>query len=207
VGVLVGLIYVGGLFFVGFEPFGVLGVLMVAFAGLTTGGLLTVCRCLGLRIASSGQDKPKWEASQFSIRQLMGLTLVVACCIALAKWLVPPFNIDLFLLRLLFVSIPFVVLGLVSAWAILGTKHPRLGILVVLLIAPILGFGSETMLSGGRGELANWTTATMTEALVLIVSLYVIRQFGFRIRWQRKGKTALVADELHEVDECGTLES
>jgi hypothetical protein len=98
-------------------------------------------------------------------------------------------------------------LGLVSTWAILGTDHPKLGVLSVLLAAPIFGFGGEAMLSDGGEELADWIAATMTEAVILIVSLHVVRRCGFRIRWQRKGKGAFVGGELHEVDECGTLGS
>jgi hypothetical protein len=206
VGVLVGLIYLGTLYCIGIDAFVVVAVLMVVSAGLTTAGLLAVCRYFGLRIASSGLDKPERKAAQFSIRQLMGLTLVVACFIALAQWLVPHFNIGPFLLQLFLVGVSFAVLGLVSAWAILGTKHPKLGILSVLLIAPIFGFGGEALLSDGGEDLADWIAATMTEAVVLIVSLYAIRRGGFRVGRQRKSGPALKGGELHQEDKCDTLE-
>jgi hypothetical protein len=71
-------------------------------------------------------------------------------------------------------------------WAILGTEHPKLGIVGVSLLASGLGCGL-TPLTDGPG-FAFWITATTTEALVLVVSLYVIRRCGFRVTRQRKGE-------------------
>jgi hypothetical protein len=205
-GVLVGLYCVAGLFIIGVSLRQTLAVNMVVSVGLMTAGLLAVCRFFGLRIVYDEIGKAGPKPPQFSIRQLMGLTLVVASCIALARWLVPNIASGPFLLDLYNCGVLFVLLGLVSAWAILGTKHPKLGILAVLLIAPIFGLGREAVVRGGGQNLAKWITYMMTESLVLIVSLYVIRQFGFRIRWQRKGKASVVAEELHGEDDCGTLE-
>ena len=75
--------------------------------------------------------------------------LVLACFISLAKWLVSHFSIGLFLVPQILVVVPFVVLGIVSAWAILGTKYPKLGIVAVLLIAALLACGYQAVFGGG----------------------------------------------------------
>jgi len=206
VGVLVGLIYLGGLFCLGIREVEIELVLMIVLAGLSVAGLLTVCRCFGLGICPIGVDRSYKTAAQFSIRHLMLLTLVVACVMALAKWLQPHVDIDGRTLKLFVIAVPFVILGFVAVWAVLGMGHPRLGIVAVLLLAPPLGFVGQAVVRGpgwwfwiaatataafalDDAELAGlWMTGLMTEALVLVVSLYAIRRCGFRVRRQPKGE-------------------
>jgi hypothetical protein len=200
VGVLVGLIYLGGLFSVGVKEVDVNLVFMIVFAGLSVAGLLTVCRYFALRIRPIDADTSHKTAAQFSIRQLMLFTLVVACVMALAKWLLPHVDIDGHFLVLLLIGVPFVMLGLVAVWAILGTRHARLGTIAVLLVAPLLGFGLNMVLQMFLGiniDTGYWITATMTTTFALILSLYAIRRCGFRVRREPKGGLAFEGEE-HE---------
>ncbi len=206
VGVLVGLIYLSGVLGVGVDQFGGYLVLMVMFAGLSVAGLLMIGRCFGLRIHATGVDVADTSA-QFSIRQLMLLTVLVACVTTIAKVLTPHVDPGTYLAMLFLITIPFGFLGLAAIWAILVTEHPKLGILAVLLLAPLLGIGVKMIMSGPINDTRYWLAATMTEASVLIVSLYIIRRGGFRIRRKRKGREAFVGAELHEEDKCGTLGS
>jgi len=192
VAVFVGLIYLGGLFCIGVEELKPELVLMIVFAGLSIAGLLTVCRCFGLRICPIGVDTSHKTAAQFSIRHLMLLTLIVACVTALAKWLQPHVDTDGDFLMLLLITVPFVILGLVAVWAILGTEHPRLVIVVVLLLAVLLGLSLKAVV--GLLDAGYWITATMTTALAVIVSLYAIRRCGFRVTRRPKCKSALSSE-------------
>jgi hypothetical protein len=184
-GVIIGLVYLGTLFCIGSDhsPEDELA-LMLNFAGLTVAGFLAITRFLGCRIHAISVDGSKKTAVQFSIRQLMLLTLVVACLIAVAKSVEPHVDMRSDLVMAFLVGVPFVILGLVAVWAILGTKRPRLGIVLVSLLAPALGVGSAAVFGESESETGLWITATMTAALVLVVSLYVIRRCGFRVRRQ-----------------------
>jgi hypothetical protein len=188
VGVLIGLYYLGMLFSIGLDELALATayLLMPVFAGLTVAGLLAICRCLGLGIRASSVGPSKRTTAQFSIRQLILLTLVVACLSAVAKSLGPHVDIDRYFLYQLLIDVPFVILGLAGVWAILGTRHPELGIVGVLLLAPLLGFGMAAVYRPVVVGLL--ITATTTAALVLVVSLYVIRRSGFRVARQPKGE-------------------
>jgi hypothetical protein len=207
-GVLIGLVYLGTLFSIGVDALElvVLFLLMTVFLGVAVTGLLALCRCFGFRIRAIGVDRPK--KAQFSIRQLLFLTLIVACLCAVADWLELPFFTDWYasvirqnFVHLLLIDVPFVILGLISVWAILGTKRLRLGIVGVLLLAPLLGFVMPAVV--GDSEAAVWITATMTAALVLVVSLYVIRRCGFRVTRQPKGEPGFEGKEPQKEYECG----
>ncbi len=188
-GAFVGLAYLGTLFCLGVDEFGGELVLMVAFAGVMVAVPLVIGRRFGLRIHGSSVNGTE-QPTQFSIRQLMIFTFLVATLMTLAKWLRPHVdNIDV-LPWLLLITVPFIILGLVAAWLILGTRRPTLATIAVLLLAPLLGFGLYTVLQmtspPNRFNSAYWITAITAAAIVLIVSLHAIRRCGFRIRRQRK---------------------
>jgi O-antigen/teichoic acid export membrane protein len=122
----------------------------------------------------------------------MLLTLVAACLCAVAKWLQP--HVDGHSLKLLLIAVPFVILGFVAVWAVLGMGHPRLGVVAVLLLAPLLGLSLKAVLGLGRMGAGYWIAATTTAALVLVASLYVIRHCGFQVRRQSKGESALSSE-------------
>jgi hypothetical protein len=124
---------------------------------------------------------------QFSIRHLMVLTLVVACLLVLAKWLQPDLDLGELLVWLL-VATSLAVIGLMAIWAILGTKHPLPGVILLFLIA--VGAGLSLPWMAPAWIVSNfpasvfWLTATLTEALSLTVSLLVVRSCGYRLRRQ-----------------------
>ena len=146
VGFLGALVYLGGLFNVGVGEFEVQLVLMTVFAGAAMALLLLIGRYSGLRTSLSRVDGEHKITTQFSIRQLMTLTFLVAILMTAAKWLRPHVGISGELPLLLLISVPFIILGLVSAWAVLGTKYPRLGTIAALLLSPTLGFGLKMVI-------------------------------------------------------------
>jgi hypothetical protein len=211
VGILVSLIYLGGLFCVGVNQVAVNLVLMIMFAGLSFSVLLFIGRCFGLRIRVTNGDGAE-KLAQFSIRQIMLFTLVVACVMGLAKWLAPHVvDPDPHLGMLFFITVPFQILGLAALWSILGTGYPRLGTILVLSLAPLLGFslqwGLQGLLGGPDIDAGYWITATMTAALGLIVSLYAIRRCGFRVRRQWRQKTTFEGEESHKEHSGSTYAS
>jgi hypothetical protein len=161
-------------------------------------GLLGICRCFGLRIHSI-TVKALEKTTQFSIRHLMLLTLAVACLCAAAKWL--HVDIRAFPVLALIASL-FVILGLVAVWAILGTKHTTPGLAALSLLAALVGTGLALVVSDA--EVADlWIVATMTGALLFVVSLCVIRRCGFRVRRQPKGELACEGEQPQKEHECG----
>jgi hypothetical protein len=118
------------------------------------------------------------------------------------KWLIPHVGISGELPRLLLITVPFIALGLVAAWFVLGTKRPILATIAVLLLAPLLGFGFD-MLADWPFPPQYWITMTATTTVVLLVSLHAIRRGGFRIRLQRKTGFALGGEGPQKEGECG----
>jgi hypothetical protein len=178
VGLVTVLLYLGAMFSLGINDQGVeLGALVVA-SGLTMAGLLTICRWFGFRVVAAGVEMPKRTPPQFSIRQLLVLTVVAACMSAAAKWLEPQLNLDLAILSLP-IAITFLILTLTAVWAILGTDRLGRGIAVMLLLAPLLGFGLNSL--PGTIQYRVEYVSMMTAALVHIVSLCVVRRCGFRV--------------------------
>jgi hypothetical protein len=110
----------------------------------------------------------------------MILTLVFACLLALAKWLQPALDLDI-LPILVPMGLTFALVGLVAVWGVLGTKRLLIGIPVLLAVAVGAGYGLEKNLRPGPG-FAIWMTVTLTEALSLVVSLFVVRSCGYRLR-------------------------
>ena len=48
-----------------------------------------------------------------------------------------------------------------------------------------------------------WVVATTTTALVLVISLYIIRRCGFRVTGRPKGELPDEGDKSHKEDKCG----
>jgi hypothetical protein len=179
VGVLVGVGYLGPQFGTCIDELDTEIVLLVAFATFAVASVLLVVGCFGPRIRLVSDEGTPTTRVQFSIRHLMILTFVLACLLALAKWLQPALDLRIVPILLL-IGLALALVGLVAVWAILGTKHPLAGTVVLLPVAAGTGLGVATFLPGP--EFAIWMTATLTEALSLVVSLFVIRSCGYRLR-------------------------
>ncbi len=179
-GVLVGVGYLGPQFGICIDDPGRETILIVAFATLMVSAVLLLARCFGFRTRLNSDQNTPAKEMQFSIRHLMILTLVVACLLALAKWQQRYLDLDDWPM-LAAIAAPFATVGLVAAWAVLGTERPLIGIPVLLAVAVGAGYGLEKSLDPGP-EFGIWMTATLTEALSLTVSLLVIRSCGYRLR-------------------------
>jgi hypothetical protein len=179
VGVLVGVSYLGPQSGICIDGPGRETILIVAFATLIVSAVLLMARCFGFRTRLDSDQETSATEMQFSIRHMMILTFVLACLLALAKWLQPALDLRIVPILLL-IGLALALVGLVAVWAILGTKHPLAGTVVLLPVAAGTGLGVATFLPGPESTF--WVTATLTEALSLTVSLLVVRSCGYRLR-------------------------
>jgi hypothetical protein len=180
IGVLLGVSYLGPQFGMCIDNLESETILIVAFATLIVSAALLVARCFGFRTRLDFDQKTPAKEMQFSIRHMMILTLVVACLLALAKWQYRYLDLDDWPMMAA-IAAPFATVGLVAAWAVLGAKRPLIGVPVLFAVAVGAAYGLERILGPGPG-FAFWIPATLTEALSLVVSLLLVRSWGYRLR-------------------------
>ena len=117
---------------------------------------------------------------QFSVRNLLVVTFVVACVIALGK-VVRPLILEWHeASEIVFYAAVLILLGVVAAWLILATKRPvpyGVGMVVMAAFADdYLGF-SRYLGKSASGMIAFTTTSTSA----VVVSLLVVRRCGYRL--------------------------
>lgn len=116
---------------------------------------------------------------QFSIRDLMILTFVVAFVTAIGKWAEPHLSHGRILIDLLLFGVTFGVVGTLPVWFVLATKRSVLYSVGLIAVGACAGcYLARIGFVGGEGF---WTTVTSTEALVVVVSLLVVRSCGYRL--------------------------
>jgi len=93
------------------------------------------------------------------------------------------------------IGLAFALVGLVAVWAILGTKRPFAGIVVLMAVGVGSGVG-VSILEPGWPTLILWVTVTLTEALSLTVSLLVIRSCGYRLRRRSAPRPGSQSEEI-----------
>jgi len=130
----------------------------------------------------------KRNAEILAFRRLMALTFVVPCAVALTRWIeieVPlRFMLSGFFPTILSLTVPFGAFEIAAVWGFLVAKRLRMGLVAIPTIAIGAAFSlrcfvtSETVLF--------WMTATLVAALVLALTLGVLRSRGFRLRRQRR---------------------
>jgi len=153
-------------------------VLQVAFvvflATVTATVIFLVVRCFRVRLHHVSDEVTVVTKLQFSTRSLLILTFVVACLVTLGKWLRPyvpdwPYfdlaNVAGWLVALA----PFPATGLVSVWLILGTRHPLLWSVLLVVGAVAVGYCLFHPI------------LTTPQAVVLVASLVVVRSCGYRL--------------------------
>lgn len=120
---------------------------------------------------------------QFSIRQLLALTFVVACMLAFVKSVLPVilpwYSASL---RVYFATL-LILLGVVSTWLILGTKRPISCGIGLVAMSACSGYCLECLgLSAILGSSASETTASVATSMsVVVASLLVVRRCRYRL--------------------------
>lgn len=154
-------------------------VLLVTVPTLLVGGVAWLVRVFRASIVRSDNpaSTPK-EQLQFSIRDLLWLTFVVACLLSVGRLIWPHFQVVGLIIIIPVLGICFATVGMASTWSILGSGNMLLRSVVVLVIAGVSG--------GIIGSLVPvfiifWTAATLLHALFLLGSLLVVRRCGYRL--------------------------
>ena len=131
-----------------------------------------------LRVAIHLDSLPVVSARrlQFSIRDLMILTFVVACLTTIGKWAEPHLPHGRILIEFLLFGVTFGVVGVLPVWFVLATKQPMLYSVGLIAVGACAGYCLAR-----ANHIGIWMTATATEALVVVVSLLVVRSCGYRL--------------------------
>ena len=149
---------------------------------VTTSALL-VMQWLGVRLtrqdAPSPSARQELEGLRFSIRGMMIFTVAVAVICAGARALQESPN-RLFLLILVW-ALCFVVVGLVSLWAVLGDSHPLRRVPVVFVLSPVLGVFFAVAADAQSDGWIYILLIMLLYPVALVGSLLVVRSCGYRI--------------------------
>jgi hypothetical protein len=112
---------------------------------------------------------------QFSIRQLLILTFALACLLAVGKSMLPA----AVLLEVVVCAVVFGSIGVVPVWLVIDAKQPvrnATGFVAVVaigasILGPITGLNTAPVA----------IIATVSEALSMVISLFVLRSCGYRL--------------------------
>ncbi len=158
-----------------FYEIGTVVVLSTALVAMTA----IVLRVSGSVIQPGWLDAARARRLQFSVRQLMIVTLLVGCLAAVGRAL-PSYAIDArWLSGAILWGAVSAWFGLVPVWPALATTHPvRYGIESVVVAATIACCLGRIAANGDEALL---TTGIAIEATVVVVSLLVVRSCGYRL--------------------------
>ena len=177
IGVVVGIGYLVAVLGTGVNDFGAEPFIVVVVVASFVALPLLIVRLFQVAIFIDASPVVPVPPIQFSIRHLMIVTFVIACLISIGK-LVQPTLVRGQIDDLLFVagacciiSIPYVLIILGSNWSTVGS----IGVLAV-------GIGAGYYLGYGQGRTEILGMAfTATEALSLVVTLLIVRFWGYRL--------------------------
>jgi len=119
---------------------------------------------------------------QFSVRQLLALTAVVAAVAAVARLLVPIGTTLSAIAIFLPMAFCFGAVALVAVWATLRSDLSRMKtltlLIVTILMAGLTYFGMEAT-NADPGSI--WGSTVIAYAMALVGSLLLVRARGFRL--------------------------
>ncbi len=151
-------------------------------------GAAWLVRLTKARLVRLGSDSlPAREGLQFTIQHLLLLTLVVACLLTIGKLLAPRlWGLDL-VAAVAVLGACFVAVALASLWAMLGLGRPFVRSLVVFPLAAGAGWIGEIVIRDDNFPF--WIAVTLTQAVLLVASLAVVRYNGYRLAAKREEGT------------------
>ena len=153
-------------------------IVMVTISVLFVAGPLYAVRFWRGTLQHVGQVEvsERQEALQFSIRNLLVLTLAVACTVTLFKFVTPVFNQWAAILSF---SLAFVVVGLCGSWSMLGTRHLALRAIAAIGLCVLTGWALGEFMGGPSG--ATCILMTTLQGGLFIGSLWIVRRAGYRL--------------------------
>lgn len=121
---------------------------------------------------------------QFSVRHLFALMSVIACLMAIGKLvqpLVDAYSDGLFVANILY-GIVYAVIAIIPMWFVMATKRPVLyGICVVAVEACSAYCLGRIANTNSNADVMSMMTATATQAMSVVISLLVVRSWGYRL--------------------------
>jgi hypothetical protein len=87
-------------------------------------------------------------------------------------------------------SLPFIIVGLVVSWAILGRSRLPIRVVVLLIVV-----SADVWLTLGYWKAPELTWVLLAEAVLLAGTLTVVRVCGYRLVKQATGRVNLLAEE------------
>ena len=165
---------------------------VVLLVGLLVAALLLVARFSGFRICAASYRHTGLAPMQLSIRQIMTLTVLVACLLPMGQRMSGILRDRELLFMLIHEIVAFAAVGVVCVWAVFGNKRPILATIGFLVLAAGIGFASsnatvlvaafECLVTMGKYS----AFATFVQGVVLVVPLHFVRSWGFRLVWLPK---------------------
>ncbi len=181
IGVTIGIAYLIPLYSLSASDWGFEVMLLIFFATAVVACVMLVVRWRWARLENITAETfaVQAEGLQFSIRHLMILTFVIACTLGAGRWLRPVFHGSAQWSELFVFGLCFVIVALISAWAMLGRSYVLLRTFVVLVICASMGGLLAFLLD--REAYWTWILLLLTEASAILASLYVVRRAGYRL--------------------------
>lgn len=115
---------------------------------------------------------------QFSIRHLLVLMFAVGCLISIGELIRDHLDDAEIFTILLSIALTSGVVGVLPVWCVLATKRPIPYSIGLVIVGACAGYCFGLAYSGG---VIVWTIITATEAAAVIVSLLVVRSYGYRL--------------------------
>lgn len=113
---------------------------------------------------------------QFSIRHLIIATFVVACLITIGKLMQPLLSRGQD--SLLAIAVTLGIVGVLPVWFTLASKWPPVPSIGVVIVGTCIGYCLGWLF---RNQELYWMTATATEELSVVVTLLIVRSWGYRL--------------------------
>ena len=126
---------------------------------------------------------------QFNIRHIMTLTFLVACLLPIGQRMSGILWDRELLFMIIHEIVAFAAVGVVCVWAVLGNRRSILATIGFMVLAVGIGSVSSkaTIFCGGPESLITmgWYSplVTFVQGVVLVVSLHLVRSWGFRLVW------------------------
>ncbi len=162
---------------------------LVGVPMLIVAGSAALCRRYFARIEwrHEWRLRPVSEEAQFSLRSLIGLTMMIAALLALGRvvqWISPATaNVEIF--AMLLIAPVFGMTALLAAgmliWAALGQGQVLVRVPTMLVGMALLGLLPPYYLGGPAFRYYTWPALLVTIAVCTAGSLLVIRSCGYRL--------------------------
>ena len=180
VGVIVGTGYLFLLLGLGIDELNQRTFIVVVMATMFVMLILLSVRCFGVRIVLDSLPVTSSVRIQFSIRHLFILTFLVACLFTIGKSVQPYiFSGDLPFGLLLFITAAGIA-GVLPVWFVLATRQPVPYSIGLVGVEAFAGYYAGR-LDALNTESISMMILTSIEALVVVVSLLVVRFCGYRL--------------------------